>query len=354
MSSTSCFPGPISERCSWEKVTDFPPGSGGSAIPCPRKAGWFWTPVPVGPWKNKANHWLAIGVVRVEGDFSKGEVVSLVDQAGTEFARGLTNYDTSAARAIAGEKNRRDHARVFCPLCGSNPSGQSGRDESGQVVSPKVDFARTGRASYNVPRTLFLSWRFEFMSEPAAATSGTGFVYLVGAGPGDPGLLTLRGAECLSRADLVLYDGLVNPLLLRHSQASAERTCRVDGPSGRTIPQAEINHRLIEAARTGQIVVRLKGGDPFYLRTWFRGSGSPVRSGNSFRSCPGHHGRHSCRSLYRNLFNAPESTPLLLPLSRVTKILRSRRRWITLRLRVFQERSCSTWDCIDSPRLPSR
>jgi uroporphyrinogen III methyltransferase/synthase len=90
-----------------------------------------------------------------------------------------------------------------------------------------------------------------------------GFVYLVGAGPGDPGLLTLRGAECLRRADLVLYDGLVNPLLLRHSHAQAERTCRVDSPSGRIIPQEEINRHLIEAARSGKTVVRLKGGDPF-------------------------------------------------------------------------------------------
>ena len=125
------------------------------------------------------------------------------------------------------------------------------------------------------------------MSEPAAATSGTGFVYLVGAGPGDPGLLTLRGAECLSRADLVLYDGLVNPLLLRHSQASAERTCRVDGPSGRTIPQAEINRRLIEAARTGQIVVRLKGGDPFIFGRGSEEAAALSAAGIPFEVVPG-------------------------------------------------------------------
>lgn len=90
-----------------------------------------------------------------------------------------------------------------------------------------------------------------------------GRVYLVGAGPGDPGLLTLRGAECLHEAELILYDGLVNPLLLRHSRAMAERTCRAETSSGRRLHQEEINRRLIEAAREGKTVVRLKGGDPF-------------------------------------------------------------------------------------------
>src|SRR5579872_1244666 len=90
-----------------------------------------------------------------------------------------------------------------------------------------------------------------------------GLVYLVGAGPGDPGLITVRGLECIARADLVLYDGLVNPLLLLHTQARAERTNRTDGPQGRVLNQDEINRRLIAAAREGKTVVRLKGGDPF-------------------------------------------------------------------------------------------
>src|SRR5579863_3756436 len=90
-----------------------------------------------------------------------------------------------------------------------------------------------------------------------------GKVYLVGAGPGDPGLVTLKGLECLARADLVLYDGLVNPLILLHTAASAERTNRRDSPQGRVLNQQEINDRLIAAARDGKTVVRLKGGDPF-------------------------------------------------------------------------------------------
>lgn len=90
-----------------------------------------------------------------------------------------------------------------------------------------------------------------------------GKVYLVGAGPGDPGLLTLKGQQCLEVADLVLFDGLVNPSLLRHSRAIAERTSRVDGPEGRKLNQDDINARLVAAAKEGKTVVRLKGGDPY-------------------------------------------------------------------------------------------
>ncbi len=91
----------------------------------------------------------------------------------------------------------------------------------------------------------------------------SGKVYLVGAGPGDPGLLTLKGKRCLEEADLVLYDGLANPLLLRHTHATAERTSRADSDGRRTLDQSEINQRLVEAGLAGKIVVRLKGGDPF-------------------------------------------------------------------------------------------
>jgi uroporphyrinogen III methyltransferase/synthase len=88
-----------------------------------------------------------------------------------------------------------------------------------------------------------------------------GKVYLVGAGPGDPGLLTLKGLECLRSADLVLYDGLVNPLLLRFASGHAERTHREALAGGSN--QAAINERLIDEARAGKTVVRLKGGDPY-------------------------------------------------------------------------------------------
>src|SRR6266540_3557583 len=90
-----------------------------------------------------------------------------------------------------------------------------------------------------------------------------GMVYLVGAGPGDPGLLTLRGAELLGRADVVVYDALVNPDLLRLAPKSAEVIYGGKRAKEHAIPQAELNQLLVAKARDGKCVVRLKGGDPY-------------------------------------------------------------------------------------------
>jgi uroporphyrinogen III methyltransferase/synthase len=84
-------------------------------------------------------------------------------------------------------------------------------------------------------------------------------VYLVGAGPGDAGLLTLRGAELLKRADVVIYDALANPELLRLAPATAEFISR---GKNMAMPQAEITALIIAKAKEGKTVVRLKGGDP--------------------------------------------------------------------------------------------
>src|SRR3954467_3944702 len=90
-----------------------------------------------------------------------------------------------------------------------------------------------------------------------------GIVYLVGAGPGDAGLLTLRGAELLGRADVVVYDGLVNRELLRLAPDAAEKIFGGKRPKECAIPQEELNALLIARAREGKCVVRLKGGDPY-------------------------------------------------------------------------------------------
>lgn len=118
-------------------------------------------------------------------------------------------------------------------------------------------------------------------------SASIGTVYLVGAGPGDPGLLTLRGLECLRRADVVLYDGLVNPILLRHSKARAERTCRMSDGRERRLDQEQINRRLIAAAQAGKTVVRLKGGDPFVFGRGSEEAAALASAGIPFEVVPG-------------------------------------------------------------------
>ncbi|MGN6275802.1 MAG: uroporphyrinogen-III C-methyltransferase [Solirubrobacterales bacterium] len=105
---------------------------------------------------------------------------------------------------------------------------------------------------------------------PSAGGSGqigpstrVGIVYLVGAGPGDPGLMTARSLELIASADAVFYDRLIPPGALAGARADAELVYVGKQPGVPSVPQEEIGERLIEAARAGKSVVRLKGGDPF-------------------------------------------------------------------------------------------
>jgi uroporphyrinogen III methyltransferase/synthase len=111
-----------------------------------------------------------------------------------------------------------------------------------------------------------------------------GTVYLVGAGPGDAGLLTLRGAELLRRADVVLYDALVNPGLLRLAPPSAELIARGKNMS---MPQEKITALLIARAREGKCVVRLKGGDPYIFGRGAEEAGALAAAKIHFEVVPG-------------------------------------------------------------------
>jgi uroporphyrinogen III methyltransferase / synthase len=91
----------------------------------------------------------------------------------------------------------------------------------------------------------------------------TGMVYLVGAGPGDPKLITVKGLNCIGKADVLFYDRLVSPRLLQHAPGGAELIYVGKLPDRHTMKQEEINKLLAEKAKQGSIVVRLKGGDPF-------------------------------------------------------------------------------------------
>jgi uroporphyrin-III C-methyltransferase len=90
-----------------------------------------------------------------------------------------------------------------------------------------------------------------------------GTVYLVGAGPGDPDLLTLRAARLLMNASLIVHDGLVDPAILAMARSGARMVSVAKSRSRHTMPQEEINALLVTEAAAGNDVVRLKGGDPF-------------------------------------------------------------------------------------------
>ena len=92
-----------------------------------------------------------------------------------------------------------------------------------------------------------------------------GKVYLVGAGPGDPGLITVKGLECLKHADVIVYDHLVDCSLLESARPDAEKIYVGKTPKSHTREQGDIDRLLVEKAKEGKTVARLKGGDPFIL-----------------------------------------------------------------------------------------
>src|SRR4029077_2630956 len=114
-----------------------------------------------------------------------------------------------------------------------------------------------------------------------------GKVYLVGAGPGDPGLLTLKGKAVLERADTVIYDILANDALLRFARPDCERVFVGTLGSDPAIRQTEINKLLVSKAGEGRMVVRLKCGDPFIFGRGGEEVEELVKAGIPFEVVPG-------------------------------------------------------------------
>ena len=117
--------------------------------------------------------------------------------------------------------------------------------------------------------------------------SKTGKVYLVGAGPGDPGLVTLRAKECIENADAIIYDHLANPETLGWARDDAEITYVGKTPGESRSNQNEINALLIKKAHEGKQVVRLKGGDPFVFGRGAEEAQAIAEAGIPFEVVPG-------------------------------------------------------------------
>jgi uroporphyrin-III C-methyltransferase len=123
--------------------------------------------------------------------------------------------------------------------------------------------------------------------QPEVPRGRPGKVFLVGAGPGDPELITVRGLACLRRADVVVYDRLVHPQLLDEAPAWAEKIYVGKAPGRHSVPQEEIQDLLVRCALAGETVVRLKGGDPFVFGRGGEEAAACAAAGVSWEVVPG-------------------------------------------------------------------
>jgi uroporphyrinogen III methyltransferase/synthase len=112
-------------------------------------------------------------------------------------------------------------------------------------------------------------------------------VYLVGAGPGDPGLITVKGIECIQNADVIIHDYLAAPALLKHARKSAELIYVGKKGGNHTLSQDEINALIVEKAKSGGTVTRLKGGDPYIFGRGAEEAEVLFKAGISFEIVPG-------------------------------------------------------------------
>lgn len=147
--------------------------------------------------------------------------------------------------------------------------------------------AFSGRFASQISRGQLAQAEDELQRELEGQRSTQGEVALVGAGPGDPGLLTLRGLQVIQQADVVLYDHLVSPEVLDLVRRDAERICVGKRAGAHSVAQEETNQLIVSLAQQGKRVVRLKGGDPFIFGRGGEELQMVVRAGIAFQVVPG-------------------------------------------------------------------
>ncbi len=182
----------------------------------------------------------------------KGEIGALFGRDYAELATLLNKARGWAKRELP---TYRDRKAFFESIVTGDPDPiqllrQGDRDGVRALITRAKRRALTDTGEYRAPRR-------------QKGTGGKGFVSLVGAGPGDPGLLTVAGSRRLSRADVVIYDRLAHPDLLDLAPPQAERIYMGKSQGRHNFEQRQINELLRKHAQEGRRVVRLKGGDPF-------------------------------------------------------------------------------------------
>ncbi|HEY3315634.1 MAG TPA: hydroxymethylbilane synthase [Bacillota bacterium] len=208
------------------------------------------------------------------GQYSDGRVHLagvVADPEGVEAVRGELEGPADEAEAIG--------AKLAGELLANGARGILARVEA---AAPAEVVASENEPPSEPPA--MAGARSEASGSPGA---GHGRVFLIGAGPGDPGLLTIKGRDCLARADVVVYDRLVNPRLLAHCRPDAELIYVGKGPDRHTMRQDEINQVLVEKAAAGLTVARLKGGDPFVFGRGGEEAEALLEHGLPFEVIPG-------------------------------------------------------------------
>ena len=183
---------------------------------------------------------------RFYGDALAGPVASLV-RAGRETQAEAALDAALQAAAMTGAR----HPAV--PATATATTTTNATATASSMATPSSTATADAGASTSADAT----------AAGSRARPGQGRVLLVGAGPGDPGLLTLRALRALQEADVVLHDGLVSDEVLALARRDATRIAVAKRGGGAQVPQAEIDARMVALARQGLTVVRLKGGDPF-------------------------------------------------------------------------------------------